>query len=333
MRLTLDKYRVIRALRLIFSLVAGTLISYHLAIPMSGWVMVTSTVVLFDQDTVGGTINKGKMRLLATLYAAAISFTSMLLFAHHPYIIWTIVIVSIFGYAYYYMGSKNSYIGVLGVVTIAILLVSNHNLELTTALYRLIDILLGVAIALLSMVIIYPQYAHQKAQTLLAVSLNDMAHLLKCLLKLDTIEAIRGEILKVETKFITDVANFNKNLDEAKHEIKVVAHPEIIDYYSQSILGVRRLYRLLLVIFYYELEDLNLSDTILRQMLTHLIQVFEQIIQHRDPKPTIQALTALLPQLADASLNKTFGYFITELLALAETCQALREPTKLVDNR
>ena len=54
MNFALDQARAIRALRLIIALAAGIITAHLLKIPMSGWVSVTTTVVLFDQETVGG---------------------------------------------------------------------------------------------------------------------------------------------------------------------------------------------------------------------------------------------------------------------------------------
>ena len=141
----LNSTKLIRALRLVLALGAGFTLIHHLKIHMSNWVMVTTTIVLFDQQTVGGTLNRGRLRFWATFYGAALSILCILLFPHQPLVIWSFIAVTTFGYGYLYMGSKDSYIGVMGVVTVSILLVNvGFSTPLVAALYRLSDIVIGI---------------------------------------------------------------------------------------------------------------------------------------------------------------------------------------------
>ena len=92
MNFALDKNRVIRALRLILALAAGIITAHLINIPMSGWVTVTTTVVLFDQETIGGAINRSKLRFLATLFGSLIALICILIFYNHLNILLIILV-------------------------------------------------------------------------------------------------------------------------------------------------------------------------------------------------------------------------------------------------
>ena len=176
----LDHAKLIRACRLMIALATGTLTSYLLKIPMSGWVMITTCVVLFDQDTVGGTINRGKLRFWATFYGALISLVCIIFFPDNMIIVWSVIGITTFVYAYIYMGTAKSYIGVLGSATLAIILLgNNHHPDLHTAIYRIMDIAIGVIFALLSMLLFFPEYALNRARSIIIKSLTDISSLIQ----------------------------------------------------------------------------------------------------------------------------------------------------------
>jgi uncharacterized membrane protein YccC len=319
MNFVLDKTRVIRALRLILALAGGILTAYLIKIPMSGWVTVTTTVVLFDQETVGGTINRSKLRFVATLFGSLISLLCVLFFHDNWLVIWCVLSICCFIYAYIFMGSKKSYIGVLGIATMAIIVFSSDGTSLQHAMYRIMDIVIGISFALLSMLVFFPQYAINKSHQLIFKALEDITDLIKNIQNQDNIEQVRQHILTVETKFLNDVTNFNKTIDEAKHELAAKKNPRLIENYNKCLLQIRRLYRLLIVIFYYELDNDNLNDPYLNQISSK----FLQIIQNTTDKSQSYSLTIdylelneLITQIETPTLRKITNHFATELKQL-----------------
>ncbi|RTL10416.1 MAG: FUSC family protein [Neisseriaceae bacterium] len=320
MNFTLDKNRVIRALRLVLALAAGIVTAYLIKIPMSGWITVTTTVVLFDQETIGGAINRSKLRFLATLFGSLIALVCILFFHDNWLIIWSVLSISCFVYAYIFMGSKKSYIGVLGIATMAILIFgSNGGTSLQHAMYRIIDIVIGISFALLSMLLFFPQYAINKSHQLIFKALDDITNLIKNIQNQDNIEQVRQHILTIETKFLSDVTNFNKTIDEAKHELAAKKNPQLIENYSKCLLQIRRLYRLLIVIFYYELENDNLNDPYLNQILSKFLQIIQSTTDKNQNYSLIidyLELNELISQIKTPTLRKTTNHFATELKQL-----------------
>lgn len=312
----MDKSQLIRASRLIIALTCGIITTVLMDIPMSAWVLVSTTIVLFDQETIGGTLNRGKLRITATFLGAIVSLSVLYFFKNNWFIIWTILAIITFICAYLFMGKKNSYIGLLGIVTIAILLIGNGEHHIQTAIYRAIDTIIGVVFAMLSIVFFFPQYAFDRCHQQIIDALNDIAELVIKIQKENNIESIRNRVLPVETKFIKDILNFNKNLEEACHEGKGKRNPQLIQKYKECILQIRRLYRLLMVLFYYELENDSLNDLHINYILVEFLQIIHKITSHdRSYSINIDFLEIhqLAKQIHIPSLQNTIKHFVIEL--------------------
>lgn len=319
MNFALDQARAIRALRLIIALAAGIITAHLLKIPMSGWVSVTTTVVLFDQETVGGTISRSKLRFLATLFGSLIAILCLLFFRNNWFVIWSVLSVACYIYAYIFIGGKKSYLGILGIATMSIVIFSENDTGLQNAMYRTMDTMIGITFALLSMLIFFPQYATKKSTQLILSALGDITELIKNAQLQNNIEEIRKQILTVETRFINDVTNFNKTIDEATHEIKGKKNPQLIENYTKCVLQIRRVYRLLIIIFYYELDNDNLNTPAINHIFFKILQII-QTITDKSHTYSLEIdyleLDELISQINSPTLCKNMRNFSTELKQL-----------------
>ncbi|HRG62413.1 MAG TPA: FUSC family protein [Burkholderiales bacterium] len=319
MNFALDQARAIRALRLIIALAAGIITAHLLKIPMSGWVSVTTTVVLFDQETVGGTISRSKLRFLATLFGSLIAILCLLFFRNNWFVIWSVLSVACYIYAYIFIGGKKSYLGILGIATMSIVIFSENDTGLQNAMYRTMDTMIGITFALLSMLIFFPQYATKKSTQLILSALGDITELIKNAQLQNNIEEIRKQILTVETRFINDVTNFNKTIDEATHEIKGKKNPQLIENYTKCVLQIRRVYRLLIIIFYYELDNDNLNTPAINHIFFKILQIIQNISdknQRYSLAIDYLELNELITQIEAPTLRKVTNHFATELKQL-----------------
>ncbi|AUR51703.1 FUSC family protein [Aquella oligotrophica] len=319
--INLDKKKLIRATRLIIALSTGSIASYLLQIPMSGWVMITACVVLFDQDTVGGTINRSKLRFMATFYGAMISLGCIFFFPHNLVLIWLAIGLTTFICAYIYMSTPKSYIGLLGSMTLVIILIGSHGPNLHTAIYRTMDIGIGVLFALLSMLLFFPEYALERANTLTLKSLGEINKLMKTIKDEHDLEKIRQHTQTVEMTLLQDITNFNKTIDDAKHELKARKHPELIEKYSQSLLQIRRLYRLLMFIFYYEIDQSHMDNQKLHLIIAQISTVIDTFYVPKNESAQIdlvqyEKLEQLIIETKEETLKKALLHFVVELKKL-----------------
>jgi uncharacterized membrane protein YccC len=288
---------------------------------MSGWVMITACVVLFDQDTVGGTINRSKLRFMATFYGAMISLGCIFFFPHNLVLIWLVIGLTTFICAYIYMSTPKSYIGLLGSMTLVIILIGSHGPNLHTAIYRTLDIAIGVLFALLSMLLFFPEYALERANTLTLKSLGEMDKLMKTIKGEHDLEKIRQHTQTVEMTLLQDITNFNKTIDDAKHELKARKHPELIEKYSQSLLQIRRLYRLLMFIFNYEINQTHIDNQKLHLIITQISTIIDTFYVPKNELAQIdlaqyEKLEQLIIETKEETLKKALLHFVVELKKL-----------------
>lgn len=309
----------IRATRLLLAIIAELVLCHILQMPMSGWVVVSTTIVLFDQETIGGTIIRGKLRIGATLIGAMISLLCLYFFPGNWYVILSVFGITSFLCAFYFMGSKKSYIGLLGIVTMAILLIGNGDGDINHAIYRTIDTVIGVTFAMLSIILYHPEYAFKRCHSQVIKALDDIAELVNKIQNETDIENIRNTILPVENRFINDIVSFNKNIGEAKHEMSGMKHPELIELYQQCVLQIQRMYRLLIVIFYYELENQNLNDLQINYILVEVLQIIHKITS-KETRYSIEIdyleLNQLIKQIHVPALLRVMQHFAKELKTL-----------------
>lgn len=309
----------IRATRLLLAIIAELVLCHILQMPMSGWVVVSTTIVLFDQETIGGTIIRGKLRIGATLIGAMISLLCLYFFPGNWYVILSVFGITSFLCAFYFMGSKKSYIGLLGIVTMAILLIGNGDGDINHAIYRTIDTVIGVTFAMLSIILYHPEYAFKRCHSQVIKALDDIAELVNKIQNETDIENIRNTILPVENRFINDIVSFNKNIGEAKHEMSGMKHPELIELYQQCVLQIQRMYRLLIVIFYYELENQNLNDLQINYILVEVLQIIHKITS-KETRYSMEIdyleLNQLIKQIHVPALLRVMQHFAKELKTL-----------------
>ena len=136
-------------------------------------------------------------------------------------------------------------------------------------------IAIGVLFALLSMLLFFPEYALERANTLTLKSLGEMDKLMKTIKGEHDLEKIRQHTQTVEMTLLQDITNFNKTIDDAKHELKARKHPELIEKYSQSLLQIRRLYRLLMFIFNYEINQTHIYNQKLHLIITQISTIID----------------------------------------------------------
>ncbi len=311
--------QLIRSLRLILALSSGSLFAHIIHIPMSSWVFITTAVIVFDQDTVGGTINRSFMRFFATFAGAIISLICILLIKDYTWLIWTIVLLSNFGFAYFYIGKKQSYIGLLASITLAMLLLGNKPPDLYTGIYRVMDILIGVSFALLSMLLFFPEYALNKLPTLITSLIQDNINLIKSIEKLNDIELIRQQIIIIEDNFINNVSKFNKALEESGHELSGKKHPLLIESYRLSSVQVRRIYRLIFVVFYYEFENEMINDLHIKQALLLIVTLMENLSVETESsmlENSFTKLSQITDSLPQQNVAKTIRHIHNELFVL-----------------
>lgn len=145
----------IHAIKYALAFVIGYFVVQLLPPGKSQWVIITIAVVMGSQIVVGDHVLKSILRGLGTLIGAAIGVIAIYLPHNHIIVLALIVILAIFFSKLSSRYSDLSYVAILGMITFGMIaLVLNPSWHL--AAMRVIDILIGITIALLVSIFIFP---------------------------------------------------------------------------------------------------------------------------------------------------------------------------------
>ena len=241
---------------------------FHIPHPM--WLFITLVVVLFDQSTVGGAIYRGMLRVSATLAAASLGFLVLIIFHNNHIVNQITILCGTLIFAYFCMDRKHSYVGVLGSITLIMILADNSGLELP--FIRVITILSGTVVAILSMMVFFPLYAKNKIKQQIIDYLERIENTINIFISEEhSLADTQEHILKIESGLTTEITAFNRLADESRFESKIRIN------YSRISLHIRRINRLLNIIFLNLPNDDIRYDLRLKIDLSNLAAVFNII--------------------------------------------------------
>lgn len=259
MAFTIEKR--IRATRLCLAMFISFIYTSYVGVSEGIWVVMTCPIVLFDNATLGGTINKSHLRFWGTFLSAAFGMIFIVGFANNVTINLIAIGVGVFLATYWYMDGKQGYAGGLMTWTLPILLL-NHN-DLKSAFLRLLNISLGIVISYLLLRFFYPEYARNKMLSSMRNTLSELENLVIAITdeKLNDAE-IQAMYLQHETNILTNINGFMRWQNEAVLETK--AHPEYVSSGAKAFLHVRRLYRLLSVmVFHFDCSRMRTNQEVM----------------------------------------------------------------------
>ncbi|MFN8770122.1 MAG: FUSC family protein [Neisseriaceae bacterium] len=269
--------KLIRSLRIVLATLIAELIYIYYKEPHYAWVFITIYVVLFDQATIGATFYKGFLRLMATISGGTVGFLTLFIFKNNELANSIAILLTSLVYSYIFINQKQSYIGVLGLATLAMILVGNS--EMGIALYRIGNILLGIIIALIVTLVFFPQSAEKVTLKLIYSSITKLRDTMEILLEQNNDKKIiQQHFDKIEAGILAELSNLVKSIDEIKYEGKSQKRL----YYLDALRAIRRIYRIITVLFQSEAyigilddKDIVCKLTKLQNYYTNLFKVIQ----------------------------------------------------------
>ncbi|MBS0350145.1 MAG: FUSC family protein [Proteobacteria bacterium] len=168
--------RVINCFKTALACVVGYLIYLFTPLPQAQWIIITVLVVMSAQTTVGGIFIKAQMRLLGTIFGAAVAILIIFLCKNQntELIIGIGLFVSIMSFTYIASRAGDiSYVGTLGSVTVAIILL-NKEISLSMAGERFFEIVFGILLSFLVSYFVFPIRSHNLFINNLADTINHL---------------------------------------------------------------------------------------------------------------------------------------------------------------
>ncbi len=308
------KNKFIRVLRICIALVIGyiteNLIKKYYGIPVLGWVDITVVVVLFEQESLGGTIKKGWYRFLATASAGLIGILVLWLFRNNNILIDILFFILCFCYGMIFMNSNKQYVGLLGIATLIIaLIVSNKDPHI--AAWRVLDIGLGILISIICIVVIFPPLSsHQQLSNLF----KNMGQLLEEFTK-EQVDFLNIDSMPIhlmqsfENNIIKQIQVFEKVIGEGKYELPVSQKIYSIRQLEYIFIHFRSIFRILFVLLNMEIINNVTVRKKIHTQLTRITLLLKNITQELQEPNSIKKETLLL------LLNDNMTLLKNELLA------------------
>lgn len=168
--------QIFYVLRVALALCLTYIITRWLAIPNSSWALVSTVMVMGNLPHIGGVLDKGRQRLLGTLIGALCGLTLVILPISVPGLLPLATLTGVALAIWFSYGKRYGYGALMFVITL-LLVVGDGNQQLTTALWRSANVLLGTLIGILTTVLVMPQKSTDLMRFRLADNLDQMAQL------------------------------------------------------------------------------------------------------------------------------------------------------------
>ncbi|WP_052383851.1 FUSC family protein [Litchfieldella xinjiangensis] len=171
------RYRhVLHVVRVSLALAITYGIIHVFPIPHSGWALVSTIMVMGNLPHIGGVLDKAKQRLLGTLAGAAWGVVLILIPLPLPGLIPLGALLGIAAATYITFANRHGYAGLMFGISL-LLVLGEDNRELSVALWRSFDVILGTLVGIAATILILPQKATDMLRFLLADNLDKMARL------------------------------------------------------------------------------------------------------------------------------------------------------------
>lgn len=240
-----NKYAAINA----FKTCIAVMVAYFLGLGLGNffdiqrmylWMVITVLVVMSTQPNLGGALDKALMRFLGTIVGAivAILITAIIPVGYTQILL---VMPFIFMAVYFAGASKYSYAGTLAGITLVIIILSQQP-SVQIAVYRAVEILLGITIALIVNRFIFPIRAETRLKQSFAKTILQIH---------DFFDILFVERDQSHRKLRESIFNeFAKHLTLVK-ELKYEQSTKNVREFEKMSLYIRRLYRYMIVIYEY----------------------------------------------------------------------------------
>ena len=327
----IDRQKTIRTLRLSLTCLFVFLITWYYEVPESAWSLITIWFVMYEYNTVGGVFTKGLYRFIGTFFSAVYGMVIVYCCANNPMINMIALVAGLFVYAYYFMSGDKMYIGVIGAVTLTIVLL-NYN-DLDAAIVRVFNIMIGVAVSMFMICFFYPQYARNKILGTQSKYIDQLSKIVQDYLNPSkTLETIKTEFLTYESNNFEGFASFHRLVNEAKIETKNA--PFFIPHAITAMLHIRSLFKLLgFFIDYLSTDDIRLNPWVclqLNQLLSDL-QAINKRLQGQHVKQNIPMKQAEADMKLDAPYAQPNEYTEFILASMLKESALLNDEIKKME--
>jgi uncharacterized membrane protein YgaE (UPF0421/DUF939 family) len=178
----LSQFRLLNAAKTSLAIAIGLLLTWALSdtVAKAQWIVISSVVVMATLPNVGGVLQKAALRVGGTILAGVVAIVLVLILGGHPIAVGAALVI-ICGFFVYLGGNpKIGYLGSLAAITL-IIMVDVFEPHLEQVLWRGINIVVGVSIALLVTRFVFPIRARLQLRLSMAETVDQFGKLVRSL--------------------------------------------------------------------------------------------------------------------------------------------------------
>lgn len=270
----IDQQKKLRTLRLTLTCLVLFLVTSYYRVPERIWSIITVWFVMTEYTTVGGVFKKSFFRFSGTFLSAVYGMVIIYCFENNVVINMIAFVAGVFVYMYYFLDSEKAYIGLIGSVTLSIVLLNQNDLD--AAVLRSLNILIGILASMFMIRFFYPKYARD---VLIEAQVNFIKQLMSILEsyldKEKSLATVKTDYLQYEQTIIKGLSSFDSHISEA--EIETNHCFEFISSNMASKEHIAHLFRLLSVFINYLTSDEIRADKWSDQQLNQLLLALSAI--------------------------------------------------------
>ncbi|AUH71053.1 FUSC family protein [Legionella sainthelensi] len=322
--------KTIMAARMAISMIIALIITTYFDIVEPTWVYISLFIALFEQRTIGASLTRCSMRAIATISSAIYSLI-IILFFHNAYLMNIIgFAVGIFLYTYLFLGTKQSYIGILGCVTLAICLI-NYN-DFTFVFMRPTNVIIGILIGIFTLRFFFPTRATKVLLLEMQKFLNEYAGLSAYLANIeDSTTDLSKHLIQCESNVLALILRFQTLINEAQVEIsKDSEFTQVAADILQSFRHIFRYYASIIALILYEGVKINDKDKASFLFLSNTLNELKENLFTLKRKRNLLAVFDKTPPQDENLLSLMLNLLVTECSSLEMKINKLIRMAKVV---
>jgi uncharacterized membrane protein YccC len=160
----MNNERLLHSVKTAIAVAIGFSLTRIVSFAYAQWIIITILVVMCAQIYVGGALQKGYLRFLGTLCGCCIAIVVIELFHSSVLSVFLALIIASFIFSYVATSGKEtlSYLGTMGAVTVALILLGKSDSSLNYAASRFLEISIGILIATVVSQFVFPLSAKKQ---------------------------------------------------------------------------------------------------------------------------------------------------------------------------
>lgn len=269
--MSLDREKTLRATRLSLTCIVIFLGTWYYQVPESIWSLVTLWFVMTEYTTVGGVYTKGLYRMIGTCASAAYGLLIIYCCGNNPIVDIIALVAGLFVYTYFFLDTDRTYIAIIGTVTLAIVLLNYNKTEL--AIYRVLNVLIGVLVSMFTIRFFYPHYARDGLIEIQVKFLGSLEAMLTSYLdEAKSLAIVKCDFIELEKTILSVITLYKRLSKEAR--IELIPESAVLEHAELAMLHSKHLYHFMDVFIACFTTEAMRSDPWVRQELNSLLLTF-----------------------------------------------------------